>query len=327
MANDFAAALTQLDDVAWTQIVNELQASIHPVDRTATRIWFAFFPVKLWRALSTSDDVAATMKKLTIKGQPLLREQVDTSAAFLYGYKYWPQVKTAVSEYAASATAGQPIAAQIKTVAQRVAAQVNASESLLLGITAVAFGTLQQVGAELFKQPAAANDYSRRWNRPADQVVADRRKDDSQGLFGFLKSVDKTFTVNIREGVPGYTFKALNDQDVTMAAQQVPASQYAQDARCKVGEGALPVECRSAACGTCWVGVLSPTEKLSPPNQRERDRWRYFGYEGFTGEADSPIRLACQLKARGNATLVVPPWCGLIGKLDAPEETASAASA
>jgi ferredoxin len=186
---------------------------------------------------------------------------------------------------------------------------------------------LQQVGAEAFKQPAAAGNYSQRWNKSADQVAADRLKDDSQGLFGFLKSVNKTFTVNIREGAPGQTFKVFNEQDVTTAARQVPASQYAQDVRCKAGEGAIPVECRSAACGACWVGVLSPTDKLTPPNQRERDRWRYFGYEGFTGEPDSPIRLACQLKAKGNVTLVIPPWCGLIGKLDEQTEMAQAATA
>lgn len=327
MANDFASALAQLDDAAWARTVTELQSAIHPVDRVATRIWFSFFPVKLWRALAASTDLAATFKKLTIKGQPLLREQVDTAAEFLYGYKYWPQVKAAVSEYAASANASQAISAHIKTVAQRVATQVKAPENLLLGITAVAFGTLQQVGAELFKKPAAAGNYSQRWSKSADQIAAERQKDDSQGLFGFLKSVDKTFTVNIREGVPGNTFKVIHGQEVTMAAKQIPANQYAQDTRCKVGEGALPVECRSAACGTCWVGVLSPTEKITPPNQREQDRWRYFGYEGFTGTGDSPIRLACQLKATGNVTLVIPPWCGLIGKLDEPAETAQAASA
>jgi ferredoxin len=327
MANDFYTSLDQLTDAAWTRVIGELQGSMHAVDRTATRIWFAFFPVKLWRALAASEDFAATAKKLTIKGQPLLREQVDSSAEFLYGHRYWPQVKAAVSEYAATAAAGKSISEHIKAVAQRVAPQVKASEALLLGITAVAFGTLQQVGAEKFKQPAAAGDYGKRWNKSADQIAADRTKDDSQGLFGFLKTVDKSFSVNIRESVPGNSFKVVHQQDVTTAARQVPPAQYAHDARCKPGEGALPVECRSAACGTCWVGVLSPADKITPPNQRERDRWRYFGYEGFTGEPDSPIRLACQMKAMGNVTLVIPPWCGLIGKLDEQEEIAQAATA
>jgi ferredoxin len=324
MTNDFYSSLAQFDDAAWVRAISELQPTIHPVDRTATRIWFAFFPVKLWRILATSQDVAATAKKLIIKGQALLREQVDSSAEFLYGHRYWPQVKVAVSEYAATATANTTLTEHIQEVAKRVAQQVKADESLLLGITAVAFGTLQQVGAELFKQPAAAGAYGKQWKKAPDQIVADRAKDDSQGLFGFLKSVDKSFTVNFRECEPGHTFKLLDLQDVTTAAKQDQRPHHLRDERCMKGEGPLPVECRSAACGTCWVGVLSPTEKVSPPNAREVNKWRYFGYEGFTTEPDSPIRLACQMKASGNVTIVIPPWCGLIGQLDQPEEARAA---
>lgn len=326
MANDFYAILAQQDDAAWARAVSELQASIHPVDRTATRIWFAFFPVKLWRAFEQSGDIAATAKKLIIKGQALLREQADSSAEFLYGHRYWPQVKAVVSEYAAQANASSGLTQHIRAAAKQAAQKVNASESLLLGITAVAFGTLQQVGAERFKQPAAAGDYGKRWNKSADQIVADRAKDDSQGLFGFLKSVDKSYSVNFRESVPGSTFKIMHEQDVTMAAKQDQRPHHEQDARCMAGEGPIPIECRTAACGTCWVGVLSPTDKISPPNDREKNKWRYFGYEGFTGTDDSPIRLACQMKAQGNVTLVIPPWCGMIGKLD-EAEVAQAATA
>jgi hypothetical protein len=73
--------------------------------------------------------------------------------------------------------------------------------------------------------------------------------------------------------------------------------------------------------------VHSFTEKLTPPNQRERERWRCFGYEGFTGESDFPSRRVCQLRASDSMTLVIPPWCGLIGKLDRQAETAQPAMA
>ncbi len=326
MANDFMAFLAQQDDAAWVRTVSELQGSIHPVDRNATRIWFAFFPVKLWRAFEQSGDHAATAKQLIIKGNPLLREQVDTSAEFLYGHRYWPQVKVVVSEYAATAAAGLGLTEHIKAATKRVAQQVNASETLVLGITAVAFGALQQAGAARFKQPAAAGAYGKRWNKSADQIVANRAKDDGQGLLGFLKSVDKRYTVNFRECAPGSTFKIMHEQDVTMAAKLDQRPHHLQDTRCMAGEGPIPIECRTAACGTCWVGVLSPVEKISPPNEREKNKWRYFGYEGFTGAPASPIRLACQVKAQGNVTLVIPPWCGMIGKLD-EAEVAQAAQA
>ncbi len=322
---DFFTQLHSQNDAAWSQVLDELQSSIHPVDQKATRIWFSFFPVKLWRALIEADSMEAIAKKLILKGRYLLCDQIDTSAEFLYGHRYWPQVKAAVSEYAEQATIEKPLAEHIRIVARRVADTVKTDASLLMGITAVAFGTLQQTGAELFGQPAAAGNYGKAWNRSADQIVADRTRDDSQGLFGFLKSVDKQYTVTFRESQPGNAFKVVHLQDVTMAAAQAKVDASQQDSRCRPGEGPIPVECRAASCGTCWVGVLSPTEKILPPNDREKNKWPYFGYEGFTGDANSPIRLACQMKATGNVTLVIPPWCGMIGKLDAKEEQAVAA--
>lgn len=321
--NSFEAFLNQHDDAAWTRIVAELQPAIHQVDQTATRIWFSFFPVKLHRALQESADPAATAKKLILKGRYQLAEQVDSSAEFLYGHRYWPTVKTAVAEHAATGTA-KPLVGQIRDVARKAAAKVNAGETLLIGITAAAFGTLQQVGLEIFKQAAKPGRYGSQWNKSPEQVVADRAKDDGQGLLGMFRSINKSFTVTYREYEPGHSFKLINQQDVTMAGREYQHDYHAEDERCMPKEGPIPVECRAASCGTCWVGVLSNTGKISPPNDREIDRWRYFGYEGFTAKEDSPIRLACQMKAQGNVSLVIPPWNGLIGKLDEKEKTAAA---
>lgn len=323
-ANQLASYLNKLDDSAWAKFVAELQPAIHPVDQKATRIWFAFFPVKLNKALKESDDLEATAKKLILKGSYRLADQVDSSAEFLYGHRYWPQVKAAVALHA-EAGVQTPLDAQIRDVARKVAGEVNAPVSLLVGITAVAFGTLAQVGLDVFRQPAAAGRYGSLWKKSADQIVADRAKDDGQGFFGFLRSVNKAFTVTYREHEPGHSFRLINDQDVTMAGRKYERDYHAEDARCMPGEGPIPVECRAASCGTCWVGVLSHGGKISPPNQREIDRWRYFGYEGFTGESDSPIRLACQMKAHGNVSLVVAPWNGMIGKLDEKEKAVAAA--
>lgn len=323
-ANQLISYLSKLDDADWVKFVAELQPAIHPVDQKATQIWFAFFPFKLNKTLSQSDDLEATAKKLILKGRYRLADQVDSSAEFLYGHRYWPQVKQAVA-LQADAGVQTPLDAQIRDVARKVAGEVNAPVSLLVGITAVAFGTLAQVGLDVLRQPAAAGRYGALWKKSPEQIVADRAKDDSQGLFGFLRSVNKTFTVTYREYEPGCSFKLTNQQDVTMAGRKYERDYHAEDARCMPGEGPIPVECRSASCGTCWVGILSDASKISPPNQREKDRWRYFGYEGFTGEADSPIRLACQMKAHGNVSLVIAPWNGMIGKLDEKEKAAAAA--
>jgi ferredoxin len=322
--NAFLSYLYQLDDAAWKKVVDELQGAIHPVDQRAIRIWFAFFPVKLHRALTNSPDPAETAKRLLLKGEYSLARQVDSSAEFIYGHRYWPDVKRAVAEHAGAANSTEHLADQIRQVARKVAQNVKAPESLLVGIVTVAFGSLQQAGFDLFRQPAAPGKYGKDWNKSAEKIVEERAKDDSQGLAGIFRSVNKTFTVNFREQTPGCSFKILNQQDVTMAGRSYKGDHTAQNSRAMPGEGPIPVECRSASCGTCWVGVLSDAGKISPPNQREIDRWRYFGYEGFTGDKDSPIRLACQLKASGNVTLVVPPWNGLIGKLDEKEKSAAA---
>jgi ferredoxin len=322
--NAFLSFLYQLDDAAWKKVIDELQPAIHPVDQRATRIWFAFFPVKLHRALAFSPDPAETAKKLILNGKHSLADQVDSSAEFMYGHRYWPEVKRTVAGYAVTANSTTPLADQIREVARNVAQGVKAAESLLVGIVAVAFGSLQQVGLDLFRQPAAPGRYGKGWNNSAEKIVEGRAKDDTQGLMGIFRSVNKTFTVNFREQTPGCSFKILNQQDVTMAGRNYKGDHSAADSRAMPGEGPIPVECRSASCGTCWVGVLSDTGKISPPNQREIERWRYFGYEGFTGDKDSPIRLACQLKASGNVTLVIPPWNGLIGKLDEKENSAAA---
>lgn len=317
-------ALSEWTDSDWAKLVDELGQAMHEVDRTATRIWFSFFPVKLYRALSTAEDPAAVAKKLILKGQYWLKDQIDQSAEFLYGYRYWPQVRAEVAAAAVKFKEGETIAGAIRSVAATVAAQVKAPESLLVGITAVGFGTLQQVGLSTLAQPAQPGTYGKGWKQSPEAIVARRREDDKPGLFGFLKSVDKQFSVTFREQEPGCSFKVVNTQDVTMAAAADQRDWHTKDGRCRPKEGPIPVECRTAACGTCWVGVLSPTEKISPPNDREINRWVYFGYEGFNGEANSPVRLACQLKAYGNITIVIPPWHGLIGKLDEKEKAQGA---
>ena len=78
-------------------------------------------------------------------------------------------------------------------------------------------------------------------------------------------------------------------------------------------EGPIPVECRSASCGTCWVGVLVGAEKLTDVAAREGKKIKEFGYVE-TSEAKPLIRLACQAQALGAVSIVIPPWNGVFGK-------------
>ncbi len=310
----FSAFLNQHDEAAWAQVIADLLPAIHPVDAVATRLWFAFFPLKLHHALEQSPDPAKTAEELLLKGKYRLADQVDASAEFLYGHRYWPEVKRTIREYASgrSVPKSLSLAELIREIARQAAERVGADDQLLVGISAVALMTLQQVGWEAF---------SRSYNFPSappskkspEQILQERARDDGQGIFGFLKSVDKKFTVTFSERDPKAKFPIINMQDLTMAAANDKRDYRSRDPRCI--EGPIPVECRTAACGTCWVGILSPTEKLSEPTTREVKKMKEFGYRGFTPDRSSIIRLACQTRALGNVTIVIPPWCGVIGKL------------
>lgn len=322
MSNSFESFLQQHDDTDWLQVLFKLEPNIHPVDQRATRIWFAFFPLKLKRAFDAAPDRQKFEVALTLKGKYLLADQVDESAHFLYGHRYWPQVKQAVVAYAEADNATTPLPEQITAVATQVASQVNAPPSLLIGITAVAFMTLEQVGLEKMKYASVMT--VRHPSKSPEQVLTERNTDDSQGVFGFLRTVDKRFTVTFDENIEAAQFPVVNMQDITMAAAADKRPHHLNDPRCKEGEGPLPVECRTCACGTCWVGVLSDPTKLSPPAAREIEKVNsVFCYDGFTGEKSSPIRMACQVKCYGNVSIVIPPWHGLLRKLKAASQTAN----
>jgi hypothetical protein len=59
--------------------------------------------------------------------------------------------------------------------------------------------------------------------------------------------------------------------------------------------------------------VLGGAERLSETEWRERKMMPLFGYI----ETDEPkplIRLACQARAEGSVSVVIPPWNGYFGK-------------
>jgi len=311
---NFLGRQTEAD---WSQTLADLLPAIHEVDRTATRIWFAFFPLGLAQALEQAEDPALLARKLLLQGKYYLKDQVDSSHKFLYGHRYWPEVKKAVAEYAGSlaATDSSTLTGHIREVARRVATQLKTDESLLIGITAVAFMTLQQVGSAAFKaaapHPLATNRKHAR--KSPEQVLKERARDNSQGLLGFLRTTNKEWTVAFDEADKSARFKLLHGQEVASGAATDKRDWVARDARCTVGEGPIPVQCRSASCGTCWVGVLGGAEKLSDVSPRESKMMKEFGYIN-TDEPKPIIRLSCQAQGFGAVSIVIPPWNGVFGK-------------
>jgi hypothetical protein len=98
----FEAFLNDHDEEAWSATLTTLLRSIHEVDRNATQIWFAFYPLSLFRALQTSGDPETLASRLLLQGKYYLRDQINSSHTFLYGHRFWPQVKEAVQQHAKS---------------------------------------------------------------------------------------------------------------------------------------------------------------------------------------------------------------------------------
>jgi ferredoxin len=305
--------LAKHDEEAWSAALTTLLRSIHEVDQNATQIWFAFYPLALFQALSAAEDPEKLRQMLLMQGTYALKDQIDSSHTFLYGHRYWPEVKKAVEEYARSFSSDASLADQILGVAEQVAKQVKTDRSLTVGITAVAFMTLQQTGLETFeKAPGKMLIDTRHARQSPEQVLRERAKDDSQGLFGFLRTVNKKWTVTYDENDPRATYRMNHVQDLAWGAAEDRSRNWREIDPRRI-EGPIPVECRSASCGTCWVGVLGGAEKLSDVAAREGKKIKEFGYID-TSEPKPLIRLACQAQTHGAVSIVIPPWNGVFGK-------------
>src|SRR5437868_2008457 len=310
----FTAFLNQHDEQAWERVLTSLLHSIHEVDRAAVRIWFSFFPLALSRALDGSDDPEKLTSQLLLQGRYQLKDQIDTSHRFLYGHRYWPLVKKAIESHALSnaAPSSLDLAAQIREVASGVAAELKVNPSLVTAITAVGFMTLQQAGLKALQAAAGRVDESALLKSP-EQILKARAKDNSQGPFGFLRGNRKVWNVAFDEGDKIARFKLIDTQHLTTAAANDKRDYHSRDARCVIREGPIPVPCRNAACGTCWVGVLGGAEKLSPVAPLESRKMKEFGYIE-TDEQNPIIRLACQAQGYGAVSIVIPPWNGVFGR-------------
>jgi ferredoxin len=313
MNNAFIEALTAKTESEWLAALGSLLPSIHEVDRNAVQIWFRFYPLSLYRYLSNAEDLDQAKRGLAMQGSFGLEDKIDTSHRFLYGHRFWPAVKSSVEKAIDAGQGDEKLEDLIRRLATDAAATSKADVSLLIGITAAALMTLVQVGADKFRAASGKVDKPKgTLAHSPEAVLKSRREDDSQGLFGFLKTVDRKFSIIHDENSPRDKFPVVNDQEIASASANDRSQDWqARDERC--WEGPVPVECTSAACGTCWIGVIAGQEKLSEVSPRERRAMKVFGYKQPDEERPF-LRLACQARAAGNATIVIPPWNAVFGK-------------
>ena len=310
----FQSFLKQHDAAAWQRTIDALRPHIHEVDRDATQIWFHFFPLELAQAIAESKDLAQLAITLRLDGQFNLADQIDSSHWFLYGHRHWREVKAAIVARAESK--GAPSTLDLVALVK----EIGKNDPLKVGIAAVGLMTLQQVGLEAFRGdhgPAKAGPYLR---KSPEQIIAARKKNDSQGLLGMFRGIRAQYTVTFDERRRDARFTVINQQQLTTASAN-DTRDYSHELRGTV-EGPIPAQCRTASCGTCWVGILGGNDHLSPVDAHEQKRMKEFGYINTT-DPKPVIRLACQAIASGNVTLVIPPWNGFIGKRKGSRETSA----
>ncbi|HKG97142.1 MAG TPA: 2Fe-2S iron-sulfur cluster-binding protein [Pyrinomonadaceae bacterium] len=313
MKTPFETFIEQQDEEAWSATLTTLLRAIHEVDRNATQIWFSFYPLSLFQVLERAEDPEKLAQQLLMQGNYHLKDQIDSSHTFLYGHRYWPEVKRAVQKHAQEFSGNETLSDQILSVAQRVASQSKVDHSLVIGITAIAFMTIRQAGLAAFEAaPGKVLIDQKHARKSPAQVLRERAVDDSQGFLAFLKTVDKKWTITFDENDDRAKYRMNHVQDLAWGAADDRSRNW-RDLDPRRVEGPIPVECRSASCGTCWIGVLGGAEKLSDVAVREGKKIKEFGYID-TSEAKPLIRLACQAQALGAISIVIPPWNGVFGK-------------
>ena len=308
----FLAYLAQFDDDAWLRAVDRLEGAIHPVDRAATRGWFHFFPLRLQEALETSSEPEALAGHLRLQGRWRLADQRESSHWFLFGHRFWADVRAAVAR--SGATSGAPgsldLAAQVQGIAKDVATERRIDPSWVVGITAVALRTLRQVGLPAVTEEALSNGPFIGAPETNPDRLVERRRRRSHRWLGFLKGRLQPSAITFDERPPARSFPLIASQHLTTAAALDRRDYRREDPRCS--EGPIPVQCRSCSCGTCWVGILEGAERLSPVEDRERSTIASLGYLR-SDETHPVVRLACMAQAFGPVTVAIPPWNGQVG--------------
>ncbi len=305
--NQLLETLAGLSQKSWLEALDAVEASIHEVDREATRIWFAFWPLELQEALGSGDDPKQMAKVMDLEGEWTLDEAIDASVSFLYGAHHWPATKKAILAHGGPATS---LSQTIQDLAGKVAASEKVDVSLVTGITAVGLMMLRIVGDDALSavvdHPASGDLLP----KDPGRVLSNRKRESRDGLFTFLRGVNRRWDVRWDESRRDGVYRAINQQDLAMAGASAEGDYRSLDYR-RI-DGPVPVECRVGSCGYCWVGLLAGKDNLTPITPFEQERLRYFGYDTVNGEADSHplVRLACQAQCHGDVTVTIPPWNG-----------------
>ena len=307
--------LAKLDQSVWDQTVKELLPKAHEIDRLPLRIWFAWWPIKLTRGLSSATDVSDLERHWELRGDFSLEQQLSKTLGIFYAASCWSEVVRSTLNWVEGEGGQEDLETDlldlILVTGQEVSLESDIDVAFILPLQAVAFMVLCQMGAgSLGKSEVSISSKSVNPN----QILKKRQREKGFGILSFLRDADQQHTVCFDEG-SGDKFTAYHEQDLSMAAAMDTRDHTAADPRCT--EGPIPFQCRSGSCGSCWIGVVGGKERLAPISEYEKRRLQYFGYLSKEDlDTHPPVRLACQSACRGNVTILVPPWNGVLNGRD-----------
>lgn len=258
--------LAGVEPAVWMRAIDALAPQIHPIDRTAARIWMAS---AVW------------------PGAPALAGRVDDAHMLLYGHRFWPQIKRTVLKTASEAT-WPDLPALVTRVADATCRTTAVDREQLLGISAAALWVLRQTGLDAFSASAGAVRLPHAAHvRSIRQILRRRRLQADPGA--------------LRRWFRGPRFRMVWDESRRDARYEIepgqPVSAGAPDAS---GVGRCVAECR------CAIGVLVGASRLSPyDSATEGARLTALGVtQTFDDAGRALIRLACVARPTGDITFV-----------------------
>jgi hypothetical protein len=261
----FVEYLSRYTAADWANTIETLAPEIHPIDLDATRIWLAFHP----------EGPAAA--------------RIDSSHAFLYGHRYWPQVKRAVLAAAKDSAWPSTLAELVDRVADHATRTTQVDRDQLLGVTAASLVTLRHRGIDSFVASSGSVQLPHRAHvrsiRQVRRARARQRWRPLAALFG-----GRRFRMTLTEGARDGFFEVRQGATV---AEGMPGSLRLCSANCS---------------GACAIGILSGAEYLSDVGETELELLRQANLASLTTATGYPlIRLACHARPLGDVSLVTRP--------------------
>ena len=247
----------------WASAIETLTPEIHPIDLYATRVWFALYP------------------------QTSLAGRIETSHTFLYGHRFWPQVKRAIMAAAKETSWPAVLPELLDRIADHATRTTQVDRDQLLGITAASLMTLRQVGLDAFAATSGTVQLPHwahvRSIRQVRRARARQRWQPFGALFG-----PRRFRMTYSEASPDAAFDVIDGETI---ASGMPAELRRCGAECG---------------GKCVIGLLAGAQYLSVMEADEAQRLQAAGIvEAMCAEGYPLIRLACHARPEGDATFVI----------------------